>query len=378
MGRAIHILILFVALLCAGPVWAVEPAVLVHDDLRREPVQLVGYGQGRLRYFGADRSLTAIDSSKAVRLEFGREISAPATGGGGSVLRLTDGQVLRGNLGGAGDGGEQLVWETTTLGPVQVGLDDVSSMSVSDGGDLPVAGESDIVLLANGDRLSGFVEAVSAAGLNLDRDGQSVDLAWEAISGVVLANLARRGSGVWLTLIDGSRLRVEALTLTGSHAAGTAFGQPFEVPMDRAARVDFTQRHRLVPLDELPQTVMEGGTAFGVEYPPRFEPGWLSLHAPVTVRYELPAGARRFAADAAIAPGASAAADPPGGADMVLIVSDGQTELFKERLNADQPRVRINVELTGPALELRLDDAVGGPVLDRLRLENPAVLVTPD
>ena len=346
---------------------AVEPAVLVHDDLRREKVQFLGYSNGRVQYFGADRKLASLDSSKAARLDFGRPLSSPADGN----VRLIDGQILSGKLVGVSGAGDQLTWETPSLGTVRVPIDHISSMALTGRDDLTQAGDSDLVLLANGDRLAGFIGAVTPQGLELEREGQNVELAWEAIRGLSLANpsRSRHEPAIWLWLIDGTRVRVQELVITGSHLSGVALDARFEAPIDRAAKIDFAQRHRLVPLAELPHTVTEGGTAFGVEFPPRFGQDRILLHAPITVQFKLPDGVQRFSAEARIEPGSREKAD------MVLIISDGQVEIFKQRLNRDQPSVDVQLAVGAGVLVLRLDDGVGGPVHDRLEIRDPLVLV---
>ena len=344
---------------------AVEPVILVHEDLQREQVQLLGVGDDRLRYFGADRKLTALESSKVVRLELRRQIASTQVG----RIRLIDGQILAGRPATATEGGQVIGWETDLLGAVALPLDRVASFTIAGAAELPAAEASDVILLANGDRLTGFVDAVAPAGLALDRDGTLLELPWESIHAASLANPIQRESGTWVVLVDGSELKVTGLAATGEKLLGEALGQPLDVSLASVARIDFAQRHRLAPLGDLPRRIESGGSAFGVEYPPKFEAQVARLHAPIAVRFNLPTGARRFAADARIEP------ESADRGDLVLIVSDGRKELLHQRLNQDQPHVRVNVELGAGPLIIQLDEGAGGPVRDRLVLENPSVLV---
>ena len=359
------------AWIVAGPARAVEPAVLVHSDLRREEIQFLGLGGGKIRFFGADRSLTSADASKIVRLEWARRPAQPKRPAGGPLLALKDGQVLAGRFLGSRAGNEQIGWENPAVGKLSLPLDDIASFTLTAGAQPPVAADNDAVLLANGDRLDGFIQAVDEGGLELERQGQAIRLGWESVRAVTLAGPVAPRPGVWLTMTDGSRIRVNDLVVGGERAAAAALGVAIDLPLDGLSRIDFTEHHRLTPLGELAWEVVSGGTAFGVEYPPRFDGGGetAALHAPITVRFTLPAGAARLAATAMLEPASAEQGD------LALRVSDGSRELIAGRIHRQHPKMQINVELRGDTLLIEVDDAGGGPVHDRLRLAEAHVLV---
>lgn len=347
---------------------AAEPATLTPRSLRREPVRLVAFSGGELRYFNAERNLAGMGVAEAVRLEFERDDTSPPAS---ASLRLIDGQSLPGSLAGVAEGGK-LRWQSAHLGVLEVELDSVSSFHASSKatpGALPAPGESDTVTLSNGDTINGFIDALSPQGLKVERDGQKVELAWDAVDAVVLANPVREPPGVWLNLVGGGRVRVEGLEVSGEAARGKVMGQAAEIPLASIRSIDFFERHRLVGLSDLPHKVAAGGKVFGVDYPPVLREGRVDLHAPLTLRFDLPSGARRFAATASL--------DPKGldWADLVLTVSGDGGELFKEHLQGGKPESSLLVEIQGLSLTLQLDEGAKGPIRDRLTLRDAHLLI---
>jgi hypothetical protein len=308
----------------------------------------------------------------------------PAVGGAaergnpsGRLLQLADGQRLRGQFAG-GDGGA-LQWSTKRFGELSIELDDLHRAVLvpeDQSPDLAALAEAassgdDAILLANGDTLTGFIEAAGAEGLEVEIEGQRLTLGWDRIAALQLPNPVRRDPAVWLRLRDGSRLRVEKAALDGETFTGEAFGgKPIEVPTDAVAAVDFFKRHRLMPLGRLEATTVSGGHVFGVPMPPEVEGERARLHAPLALRFGLPEGARRFAADAALEEG-----DGSRWADLQLSVRHGQGERFSERLKANRPEARVNVGLRDRTLTIRLGEGANGPIRDRLRLRNAVLLV---
>lgn len=387
----------------AGPaaqhVAAVEPAELIDAELQRQPIQLVSLQQGRLSYFDDERRLTSADAADHVSLVFDRgEMRAPESSG---RLLLADGHELPGTFGGVDDEG-RLIWQHAALGEMTVPLDDVLVLllgaagadeeeaaeaeadSQSDEGqdeqaeiaedvdalELVVEGGDDRVVLRNGDVLEGFVEAVNSGAIELAVGGQTLPLAWDRVAAVSLANPSQQAAGSWLTLGDGSRVRVEQLVIDADEVTGEVLGGgSLALATDAVRSVEFTQRHRRVSLAELEAEVVAGGVVFGVEMGPRLERQASQLHAPVTVAFTLPEGAKRFAAEASLAEGSLA------WADLELIVRDAEGEPFRAHLNAEQSEVSVNVAISGDRLVIELDEAANGPVMDQLTLRNAAVLV---
>ncbi|MDH3582629.1 MAG: hypothetical protein OER86_00245 [Phycisphaerae bacterium] len=231
--------------------------------------------------------------------------------------------------------------------------------------------ESDEVELANGDRLVGFVDVLQPGALVLDQDGRNLEIAWDRIAAVTLANPARRKPGDWVSLSDGSEIRFADAALDSEVLSGRVFGNKTLVELEAGLvrRIDFATDYEIRPLQRLRPTQSSGGLVFGVPMPPRHQGDALYLHAPLTLRYRLPAGVVRLRGLAAM--------DESAGdwGDLVLKIRDGQGELLTQRLNRRTPEVAVNLRPRDRDLVLELDDATNGPVRDRLWLREAFILV---
>ena len=397
----------FLAFLCALGVLGgyclsasgLTPATLLTRDLERREVNLTGLSGGTVSYFGEDRTLTREPVGTFVRLTLDAEASSPdvdsppeqtaATG----LVELVDGQRLTGRYAGPRRGGEALAWEHPVLGTVEVALDDLrrlvpdraaASPAVPEPGDTP----ADLVRLTNGDTLGGFVVAIDDASVTLAPDaGGEVTLPLDRVASLSLSNPAAMPADAadLVVLRDGSRLRVMELLITGDAlrfdpvlAGGGGDGDTVELPLGDVERVDFAASGvRLVDLTDRPMEVISGGEALGLTLPPRVERDGLHLHAPVTVRFELPPGARRMAMTATLdlpeglPPERAAWADvavrvePPGGAGDDV------------RLDAAERHGDLSVALPPDAasVDINVDPGRHGPVLDRVRLHDAVLLV---
>jgi hypothetical protein len=370
-------IILALVLGLASVAAAMEPAELVDAKLERQAIQFVTLSGGELSYFNAQRQLQRVIASKFVSLQFpGRTAAAAqarrenAAAAKAQSLVLRDGHVLTGSFGGAE--ADQLIWVSRSLGPVRVELDQITRVAVMSDAPVPPADmpadASDKVLLANGDHLAGFIESIDAAGLVLMAGEQRLNLAWDRVARLVLPNPIVPTPGVWVKLTDGTRLRVENVVFDGTKLSGRMMGKDVELEAGMVSSVEFATDHRLVPIADLETASISGGQVFGVPMGPAFDGDEARLHAPVTVELNLPAGATRFAATASLDE-----ADLDW-ADLTLTIADGKGELLKQRLNRDKPSIDVNLAPRGARLTITLDEGINGPIRDRLKLTNAAVL----
>ncbi len=348
---------------------AAEPATLIDAQLQRRSVQLVGYSDGTLRYFDEDRSLTSTAADRLVRLEFSRPSAKPSA----SLLRLNDGQVLLGRFEAVTDQGK-LRWQTDDLGRIEIELDRIRSFQVrAPQGPAPPdatpAEQNDSIRLVNGDVLQGFVESLASKHLKLTRDGQTVELAWDRIAAVALANPVTQKPGLWVALASGHRLFVQNLQITGSRATFTAADRRIERPLSDIVNVDFAQKYRLVPLEQRTWKVVAGGRVLGVDSPPQWLDHTLQLRAPITLEFDLPPTATRLAAQPWIDP------EKHDRADMTLNILQGPAERVTHHLKAGQPFPTLNIELKSTRLVFQLDEGPDGPIHDILQLKDPLLLV---
>ncbi len=230
--------------------------------------------------------------------------------------------------------------------------------------------ESDTIILYNGDRLEGFVDAMTAKHLALEVNNQIVKLAWSRVGLVVLANPIKETPGNWVRLRDQSKVKVDELVLDGRLTTGKLLNsKPVQLDTTLIAGVDFAVKHRLIRLNQLQPKIISGGNAFGVPFKPQAKGPHLHIHAPMKLQYRLPTGTLRIAANAYIEP------SDLDWADMILNIADGKGPIIKKQLNAETPSLDINLAPRDQTLIIDLDDAVNGPVRDRLQLKNAILLV---
>lgn len=364
------------------PALAVREATLIDGELKRIPVRFVSLDGDRLTYFDSERRLTTVKSDSKLALRFDRD-AKPAPGSEGAApadvqalhtLRLRDATVVRGRMVGVDNAG-RLLWKSPALGDYAADLDAVTSFSVADvAADRPAlrATSDDIIELINGDRLTGFVDQITAEKLVLSVEDTPIDLTWDRIARVALANPIKQSPGTWVTLVGGTRVRGDNARLDDSGLAiETADGRQVASPLAGVRAIEFAVARRLAPIDQASYEVTSGGDVFGVPMPPVINGDRVQLHAPVSVTFELPDGANRFATTASLDP-----ADLKW-ADCVIVIADEKGELARQRLNADTPRVELSVVSRSPGGKLRvtIEPGVNGPVRDRVTLWDTVFLV---
>ncbi len=401
------------------------PRVLLDRQMRERAVMLTALDARTISYTDAAGLVRSEPVSEYLALIPPTEAPAkpastagPRTGEGEavtarawSVIDLTDGERFFGDVGPGAPGRDALRWVHPVLGPMEFKIDQVRRVRL----DMPPAGSwtkpvplapadsrEDVVVFANGDRASGFVEGISGEPRELSlapKDkgaARSIDLG--VVREVVFANpgqlLPARATLVWLR--DGSVIACRAI---GTTRLGEVTLQPAMQDTEAAASENApeTKTQGLLRLDDL----------LGVA----FEPALLAPLSGLPPVSQAPVGDRRWTKPIAIAnadravlgagdierpgplnvewdlpPGASrlgATAELPrqmwtwGDCQVVVsAVGSPQTELFRARLNADQPQARIAVALNGAKrLSIRVEAGQFGPIQDRVILRRPVLLV---
>ncbi|MFW6335749.1 MAG: hypothetical protein ACOC3G_01285 [Phycisphaeraceae bacterium] len=405
---------------------AVTPVVFVLPDLSEERVRLASLDRGEVAYFNDQGQRVTRPTTELVAILWspGRETTATTTvttepsalistlfppqsqsaaedtaeptepaaaiePSVPDVVELVDGQRWVGRWTGVRDGG--LVFRAQSLEiehvlPIErvVRIGPITTRSE---GDDEFVGQ-DVVTLNNGDRLAGFVAGVTDDAVELipDGGGDAIPLPQDRIAGLRLANPPEPADPELHTLHlhDGSELLIDQPDTQGDVLA---FSLPMEgdethrLPLSRAKRLDFTAHgRRLLPLTDVERQTISGGACFGVPAPPQTDDGDLLLHAPIHLRYRVDPLARRFATRAVLdlPDGLSDTRRRLVGLRLGLAINGGDTQWWT--LDADRPAVDINQAIDPQSarrvsLEIELDPHVNGPVLDRLRIENPRLLL---
>lgn len=359
---------------------ALTPATLVGPDLEPQAVQIISISEGRVGYFDASRQMQSATTDQFVQLRDLPRESQPAVAAPDEqpmgMIELTDGTRLTGRITGVADDGQALQWTHVQFGDVTVSVEGLAAVSPRGPLGRLDALPGDRAVMVNGDRIDGFVERLFA--IKPDGAEAAVPLPVERLQRLQLANPPVASDLDRVHLHDGSRVLAAELTLTaGSLSATIALGdsrRSVTWPLTAVASVEFRRPGRsLVPLTDLAWRVTDGGEVFGVAWPPQVRRGALHLHAPVTVALDLPPGAARLAAAVELA-----LDDVPPHqrtlADCRVILETPGTAPLVVRLDARQPRTRINLPVRPGPLILRLDPDAD-PTLDRVRLIEAQVLL---
>ncbi|HYE03050.1 MAG TPA: hypothetical protein VD963_07425 [Phycisphaerales bacterium] len=319
--------------------------------------------------------------------------NAPAPEAALLDLRLVDGRLYPGRpaLAERPDA-DTVVWAHPTLGTLRFSIDEVAS--ITPGGVLPprpAASEGDMVRLANGDTLRGLVEEIGPTVSVLPEGAAApVSLAMDRVTWLTLANepAAPRGAVVWLA--DGTAAGVDGVSVSGGRAELRVSGAEHAasgVPGPRLVSVPATEVRALV-LDAArlralaSLRVAEQAPALARRRPlaliPPADPGAplfagdLELPGPMSVAWELPAGAARLAGWLVLPEDALEWGDCEVAVEVVS-ASDGSVDpVFAARLNAEAPRVRVEADLprggAGQRLRVTLGAGAHGPIQDRVLL----------
>lgn len=340
------------------------------------------------------------------------------------MLTLTDGQRLLGRLepdemGGAG--GETLRFRSSRLGELEVALERVASVERASVVGVTPDASADVVRLANGDELRGFVVDMGGEIAIERTDGSIAAFDLDLVDSVTLANPAERSGRPLLSLMTGE-------VIAGVPAAGTETAPrcvllvadllrsgPIEDAASGPSRPGSSSSegliaHLCVDASEIRSLTLPGeaihalasiepsrvvpGDARRRTDPPRVEPASdarlapsIVFSGPMAVEWTLPDGAGAIAFDARLGPTLSAQTAPPGPwADAMLRISvrgrSGESTLVVQRLDSGSPTVRVAEGLPGVGeggrtLVIELDAGAHGPIQDRLLLARP-VLIMPE
>jgi len=382
------------ALLGLGaPAAAQEPShQILLSDLSVREAEVVGLVPGAVRVQTTEDVGDSIGLERVAGL-WRRDAHAFPTVRSPGMLELVDGQRWSGELGaGAAD---TIAWTHPILGRREVSLEAMVRWTRNGAGARsPETGLiDDVVVLANGDRIEGFVveigESVTVdAG---DPGDEPITLPLNAITSITLANERTRLEGPVLWLHDESVVRIDGFGANGGEEAISVRlrGRPGGSATIPLARVlGFTpEAERLLPLHTLDLVVQTTPEGRGWSEPATFEPAAgvlgaraLEIPSPMTLRWRLPGGARRFGTEVSLPRGMWLWGDCE--LEVAAIRGGARMELARVRLNADTPQHVIAVELPSngdptseATLELRLSEGRYGPIQDRIVVSRPMILL---
>lgn len=307
-------------------------------------------------------------------------------------LWLTDGQKIKATLTGPA-AGEVMRFTSERLGAITVPVDKVARFWPDALPDALTSVEGqDMLLLANGDRVVGFIETLDEGGYKFKPQGAeaSVQLGAAQVAGFYLSNPARmdtKGLTVF-TLVSGEVLGASSLTVADDKARmmlspigrqGGSSGEPVELLLADVSMIDFSgPGGRLVPLRDVARQSIKGEEFLGTPNKPIETAQGLLTQAPVTVRFQLPAGSSRlvFNGSAWTPKGSEEQARKWTRFDAAIVLAGEKIPVWTMTFSyGKQEHVMINV-LPGP-MDLVLDEGPDGPVLDKFLMSDAYLLVKP-
>ncbi|MHC5005653.1 MAG: hypothetical protein ACYTJ0_21340, partial [Planctomycetota bacterium] len=244
--------------------------------------------------------------------------------------------------------------------------------------------ESDVVMLANGDRLEGFIVALGDP-ISLEVTGpdgpEIVDVPLDRAAAVAMVTPSQPPAErrVWFTdgtIINVSSLRVgdDGFVRLSSPMVGSEMLE-HRLRLGEIAAVLFGPG-LMQPLAELtPSGIAGPESRYVIPSPASIDPGAplglsrLEYRGPMVARYALPTGASRFAAEATLP------VESRDWGDYELLVRDDDRVVFRAQLDRERPSASINVAVTGTELTIELTEGRHGPIQDRLHLDRAALLL---
>jgi len=356
------------------------PFLLIRRDMPVQTVEVAEIAGRRVVFREDGGSWVSVSRGRCVALLNTDVMVIPRRQG---WLQLADGQRFPGQALSAARMNDVLVWiQSSWLGRMEVPLQDISSALFRSSATVPPPGDADVLLLANGDRVEGFITSLGdPISLELiDADSAAIDLPLDRVYAVRMVTPLQKPTGLRLWLLDGTVVEAQQVLL-GDDGFYRLEGVPYteedsyRVGLDGVAAVLFDP-DALVPFADLSPRRVEGPPTRYVVPAPRplndqaalgLSP--LEFRGPIKVHYVLPAGASYFAAEARL-PKLSRA-----WGDCELIIRDDDRIVFTTRLNAETPTASIGVRLSGSSLTVEVTEGAAGPIHDTVVLERSLILV---
>ncbi len=346
----------------------------------------------------------------------------------GSVeIKLAGGNVLHGTLIDANDGraaspalgsaGQQVHLASPLFGQAAVPLERVTSICFDLTGHLPElpadsslvetdgglrladSANHDVIVLANGDFLEGWVAGIDATGVNVEIEGEQRDVPFNLISAAYLqAEPASSSPGIRavVELSDGSRITTESLALEdsapngdrGPTLAGVYEGSRLAMPLAVVKQIDI-RGGRWRWLDEIEPADYEQTPASTIRWdyntgrnvlggplrvgPTTFKHG-IGVHSRAVLVYDLPANAAEFVARYGLDDSAGRFAD----VEVLIRVDDQQRYRAVSVTSRDGLSQPVRIDVAGARrLELVVDFGRNAAVQDRFDWIRPAIVLKP-
>jgi hypothetical protein len=365
-----------------------DSRVLYDRNLQPRIVELIGLDGLSLRFrdeFDVTRSLPLSSVAAILPVRAGEAGAASAPGG---WVELVDGQRFPGRLAPTSPDDDAVAWMHDAFGPMQLPLEEVAFVSLRGEGRTAIEAvrsgvrADDVLMLTNGDRLTGFLVAVDAEIEFESEQAGPVALGIDRVAWFALAASPEPLEGLVVWLSDGAVARVAdmrspddgRIELRLPSAASSVFKiEEIEAIVFDASRLQ--PLASVLPDEQSPigrRRLIEPLRLAGDGATPDAGPGVapdLELPGPMRIDWTLPRDASRFSALVEM----PADSFPWGDCEVVFEI-DG-VEQARVRLNEEQPSREIAIDLGGETLTVRVEPGAYGPVKDTVVLRRPLLLL---
>ena len=320
------------------------------------------------------------------RLERSTAPAATANQDDGFVLHLRDGDRLRGTPTALGE--TAMTIRTELVGDVDVPLEQLLALTRPEAGNRPWRESppaADEIVLANGDKLGGFVSGIGDGKLTVTANGGGGAATPVDLSAVKQVRFADPGlpppavpeKGWRVTTVAGTLFTTPTLDFADGRFRATCLGRPVALAEADVEAVE-QAGGPVVWLSELYPTLDEQVPYLSAAFPTRVNGlshgsgrGFL-VHSKSTLRFDVPPGYARFRVRYQLAD------DAPRGDVSLRILLDDKPAHAVEHLTAGQSPAAVELPLNGAkSITLEVGYGAGLDVQDELEWIDPALVRSP-
>lgn len=357
--------------------------------------------EGELRNFSLHSGLSlrnqpSVPAERVVRIFTNATGSTPSSKA--SRIDLDNGDRLFGQILGGNE--DTITLGVSPLGNIRIPLTRILRVTTAEGRraekandhampEKRTSGDSDVILLSNGDRIDGLVAEINKAKILLEQNDRATSVPMRSVLTVRFAPTDTprpKGLRATLHLTDGSRITVEELTWTGPKLEARIEPETVELSVEAVRRVDISGG-RWVWLSELEPVSFQHVPAFSLPWPwvrdrnvlgrpirlrgRTYERG-VGLHAEAVLIYDLGTAYERFVSEVGIDDGAGDLADVD-----IEVRLDGEIRFQQAHLrNGDEAKVDLPVR-EASRLELIVRFGANADIQDRVNWAGAALIRKP-
>ena len=296
--------------------------------------------------------------------------------GSATRVHLNDGQVFTGSL--INSDSEVVMLDHLWMRELAIPLEHVTRIDFRPGTNIP-EGETDRMVLVNGDQISGFIEQVGNPTIIETDNGQRIEIPADRVAAVALMNETRSPTWPQVWTVDGLRMTVPRVEIDDTGRLSLAHhpymkGQYERMPRTSELVALVLQGDRFVSLAELPvETTSTESTRRTATTPRKADSSApmgltdLYLNGPASFTFDLPIGAKRLRTTINRPQRARDWSSP------AIRISVGDDMIWQGEIDSDHP---VDLELPAGSRTLVIEILCGvhGPIHCGVTLTDPMIM----